>query len=111
MTNNLEADAEVIADLYKARWQIELFFKWIKQHLKIKSFLSTSENGVKIQIWTAMITYLLLVLIQIKSLIKLDSLEILRKVEASLDKKVDLYDLLGDLLKPKPSVLEEKYLW
>ena len=62
ITNNFEMSAEEIADIYKGRWQIELFFKWIKQHLNIKSFYSTSENGVKIQIWCALITYLLLIL-------------------------------------------------
>jgi len=53
-----------VADIYKRRWQIELFFKWLKGHFKVKKFLSTSENGVKIQIWCALIAYILLVLIQ-----------------------------------------------
>ena len=65
ITNNFETEDSEIADLYKGRWQIELFFKWIKQHLKIKTFYSTSENGVKIQIWCALITYLLLTRISI----------------------------------------------
>lgn len=59
ITNNLTLEAITIARLYKKRWQIELFFKWIKQHLKIKTFYSYSENGVKVQIWTAICTYLL----------------------------------------------------
>lgn len=59
-TNDLQSDAQEIADLYKARWQIELFFKWLKQNLKIKRFYGRSENAVKIQIYTALITYLLI---------------------------------------------------
>jgi len=59
LTNLLDVDAATIAELYKQRWQIELFFKWIKQHLKIKTFLGTGENAVMSQIWVAMIAYLL----------------------------------------------------
>lgn len=60
VTNNHELPAEAIAELYKKRWRIEFFFKWIKQHLKIKTLFSKNENGIKIQIWTALIYYLLL---------------------------------------------------
>lgn len=60
ITNNFELTAQEIADVYKARWQVELFFKWIKQNLKIKTFWGTSKNAVFIQIWTALIVYLLL---------------------------------------------------
>jgi hypothetical protein len=63
-TNDLDSPARAIADLYKTRWQIELFFKWIKQNLKIKRFLGTSENAVTLQIITALIAYLLLALIR-----------------------------------------------
>jgi len=67
MTNNCTLSAKTIADVYKSRWDIELFFKWIKQNLKIKTFIGTSENAVKIQIWTAMIAYLLTEYIRFKS--------------------------------------------
>lgn len=60
VTNDLDAPAEEIADLYKQRWQIELFFKWIKQNLKIRNVLGTSENAVRIQVYVALIAYLLL---------------------------------------------------
>lgn len=60
VSNDLDAPAEEIAELYKQRWQIELFFKWIKQNLKIRHFLGASENAVRIQVYVAMITYLLL---------------------------------------------------
>lgn len=61
-TNDLVSDALTIAEQYQARWQIELFFKWIKQHLRIKQFLGRSDNAVRIQILTALIAYLLLAL-------------------------------------------------
>jgi len=60
ITNNFEIDAMTIALLYKYRWQIELFFKWIKQHLRIKTFWGTSANAVKTQVWIAVCTYLLI---------------------------------------------------
>lgn len=59
ITNNLSLPAQTISDIYKSRWQIELFFKWIKQHLRIKAFFGTSENAVKTQIWIAVSVYLL----------------------------------------------------
>ena len=60
LTNDLDAPAQEIADLYKERWRIELFFKWIKQNLKIRHFLGASENAVRIQVFVALIAYLLL---------------------------------------------------
>lgn len=59
LTNNFKLSAQSIADIYKSRWDIELFFRWIKQNLKVKTFIGTSENAVLLQIWTAMIAYLL----------------------------------------------------
>lgn len=70
ITNNFDYSAEVIAYIYKKRWEIELFFKWIKQNLKIKTFFGTSENAVKTQIWVAMIYYLILRYIQGQTSIK-----------------------------------------
>ena len=67
MTNNFTLDASTIAELYKSRWQIETFFKWIKQNLRIKSFLGTSKNAVMTQIWAAMIYYLLLSFIKFQT--------------------------------------------
>jgi len=64
LTNNFALPAETIAALYKARWEIELFFKWIKQNLKIKTFLGTSPNAVKTQIWIAMVVYLVLAILK-----------------------------------------------
>jgi transposase len=71
LTNNTTLPAATIAALYKSRWQIELFFKWIKQHLRIKRFLATSENAVRSQIWCAVATYVLIAIV--KEELKLDS--------------------------------------
>jgi len=60
ITNDFVLPAQVIAALYKARWQVELFFKWVKQHLHMKSFFGTSENAVKTQVWVAMSVYVLI---------------------------------------------------
>jgi hypothetical protein len=97
MTNNFEMSAQEICELYKSRWQIELFFKWIKQHLKIKSFFSTSKNGVLIQIWCVLITYLLMIKIKDKYRIKKNIFEILRLIRNFIFKRIDLYNLLNDI--------------
>ena len=64
LTNAMELSPQQVAELYKNRWQIELFFKWIKQHLKIKKFWGDSENAVRIQIYSAIITYCLVAIVQ-----------------------------------------------
>ena len=64
LTNNFSLSPELIAALYRQRWQVELFFKWIKQHLRIKAFLGTSENAVKTQIWIAVCTYVLIAIVK-----------------------------------------------
>jgi IS4 transposase len=64
LTGNTALPALTVAALYKSRWQVELFFKWIKQHLRIKHFLGTSENAVKVQIWCAVATYVLIAIVR-----------------------------------------------
>jgi len=64
LTNNFTLSALTIAELYRCRWQVELFFKWIKQHLRIKKFYGTSENAVKTQIWIAIATYVLVAIVK-----------------------------------------------
>ena len=64
LTNNTALPALTIAALYQSRWQVELFFKWIKQHLRIKRFIGTSENAVKTQIWCAIATYVLIAIVK-----------------------------------------------
>ncbi len=64
LTNHLSLPALTVCALYKSRWQVELFFKWIKQHLRIKRFFGTSENAVKTQVWTAITVYVLVAIIR-----------------------------------------------
>ncbi len=96
ISNDLKRSAEDIADLYKSRWQIELFFKWIKQNLKIKRFLGRSENAVKIQVLTAMIAYLLLRLAQFTTVCKLSLQQIARRVSLNLARRCSLLVLFSD---------------
>jgi hypothetical protein len=94
LTNNFDLDAIEIALLYKHRWKIELFFKWVKQHLKIKSFWGTTPNAVKIQIYSAIIAYCLVALIS--NLLKIDRsiYEILQVLSISLFDKTPVKELL-----------------
>ncbi len=97
LTNNFKLSAKTIADIYKARWQVELFFKWIKQNLKIKSFVGTSKNAVMTQIWIALCMYLLLAFIKFQSRLKKSMQQILRLLQLNLFEKRDMIALLrGD---------------
>ncbi len=97
LTNNFKLAAKTIADIYKARWQVELFFKWIKQNMKIKSFIGTSKNAVMTQIWIAMCVYLLLAFIKFQSKMNKTMQQILRLLQLNLFEKRDLMALLrGD---------------
>lgn len=106
LTNNFELPSDIIADIYRSRWQIELFFKWIKQNLKIKTFLGNSFNAVKTQIWVAMIYYLLLLYIKFQT--KYDGTLLLfsRIIREALFMKVHIVDLLsinlGNIKNLKP---------
>lgn len=94
MTNNLELPAQTIADIYKARWQIEAFFKWIKQNLKIKTFLGTSKNAVLTQVWIAMCYYLLLAYIKFQSRYANSLFYLHRVIRAAILERLSLIDLL-----------------
>lgn len=94
LTNNFKLSAKTIADIYKARWQVELFFKWIKQNLKIKSFVGTSKNAVMTQIWIALCVYLLLAFIKFQSKLKKSMQQILRLLALNLFEKRDMMALL-----------------
>ncbi len=94
ISNDLTASAESIAALYKQRWQIELFFKWIKQNLKIKRFIGRNENAVLIQVLTAMISYLLLKLIQISVQWPCSMQQIARLISINLTSRRSLFELL-----------------
>jgi IS4 transposase len=94
MTNNFSLDAETIAELYRSRWQIEIFFKWIKQNLKIKSFLGTSQNAVMTQIWAAMIFYLLVSFIKFQTKCRHSLHELTRIIGELLLDSVYLIEIL-----------------
>jgi len=96
ITNNFEISALEIATLYKYRWTIELFFKWIKQHLKVKSFWGYSLNAVRIQIYIAMITYLMIVIVKHQLKLKQSQYEILQILSISLLCKTPLLDLFSN---------------
>ena len=93
MTNAIGLKALLVAELYKNRWQIELFFKWLKQHLKIKKFWGTSENAVKTQIYVAIITFCLVAVVQHDMRLERSTYEVLQILSISLTDKTPLIDL------------------
>ena len=99
LTNNMKLAASTIAAIYKSRWQIELFFKWIKQNLKIKSFLGTSKNAVMTQIWVAMSYYLLLTYIKYQTKYTHSLLTLSRLIREMIFERKNLIDILT--LKPE----------
>ena len=84
-----------MAELYKNRWQVELFFKWLKQHLKIKKFWGTTENAVRIQIYTAICTYCLIAIVQHDMKLDRSTYEILQILSISLTDKTPMKDLFN----------------
>jgi len=97
LTNNMVLTAQEIAFLYKNRWQIELFFKWIKQHLKIKSFWGTSENAVRIQIYSAITTYCFVAIVKNELKINRSTYEILQILGISLLDKTPVKELFTNI--------------
>ena len=93
LTNCFHLSAKTICEIYRERWQIELFFKWIKQHLKIKTFLGTSRNAVMTQIWIALILYLLLAWFKFQSKIELSLTQMIRLIGLNLFDKRGLFEL------------------
>src|SRR6266567_1337619 len=94
LTNHVGVPAQTIAALYKLRWQVELFFKWIKQHLRIKAFYGTSENAVKIQVWTAITVYVLVAIVKKRLGTPLPLYRILQILSVTLLEKTPLPQLL-----------------
>lgn len=95
LTNNTLLPAMTIADLYRCRWQVELFFRWIKQHLRIKSFYGTSENAVKTQVWTAISVYVLVAIIKKQLQLDRSLFSILQVLSVSLMEKTPIQQLLA----------------
>jgi Domain of unknown function (DUF4372)/Transposase DDE domain len=100
LTNNTALPALTIAALYKSRWQIELFFKWIKQHLRIKRFLATSENAVKTQIWCAIATYVLIAIIKKELTLDASLYTCLQILSVSVFEKTEISCALQQTLSP-----------
>lgn len=96
LTNNFQLDSFTIAELYRARWGVETFFKWIKQHLRIKSFFGTSPNSVKTQVWIAISTYVLIAIMRKKLNSELSLYTILQILSVSLFEKVHISQLLTE---------------
>ena len=94
LTNNLERSAQTIADLYRCRWQIELFFKWIKQHLRIKAFFGTSENAVESQIWITVSVYVLVAILKKRLNLSASLYEILPILSLTMLERTPLDQLL-----------------
>jgi hypothetical protein len=94
LTNNFTLPALVIAKLYKCRWQVELFFKWIKQHLRIKAFFGTSPNAVKTQVWIAISVYVLVAILRKELGIERSLYEILQIMSVSLFEKIPIFEAL-----------------
>jgi Transposase DDE domain len=113
VTNNFKLSAGKIAELYKGRWEIEEFFKWIKQHLKIKTFIGTSENAVYTQVWSAMISYLLLSFIKFQSKYTYSVLELKRVLKEILWEHKSLLEILrvnfDDMMRMRIKPIQESF--
>ena len=114
LTTNFQLSAKTIADIYRSRWQVELFFKWIKQNLKVKSFVGTSRNAVMTQLWIAMCMYLLVSHLKFASRLGWSRAEILRLLQLNLFERRPLGDLLGNKANDPPArqpQTEMKFAW
>jgi hypothetical protein len=104
LTNNFTLPAVTIAQIYKSRWQVELFFKWIKQHLRIKAFYGTSENAVKTQIWIAVSVYVLVAIVRKRLMLPISLYQILQILSVTLFEKTPILQAL------QPSDSQENFL-
>ena len=110
ITNAMSITALQVANLYRNRWQIELFFKWLKQHLKIKKFWGTTENAVRIQIGAAITAYCLVAIVQKKLQTKRTTYELLQILSASLMDKTSLKELFEKTESEEPTINEQPFL-
>lgn len=110
LTNNFDLPALVIAQLYKKRWQIELFFKWIKQNLRIKQFYGTTENAVKTQLWIAVCTYAIAVLAHRAMKVEISLSQMLQIISITPFEKVPLLQLVTENVNKTPNIETHKQL-
>ena len=101
LTNNFDLPAVVIAQLYKCRWQVELFFKWIKQNLRIKHFFGTSDNAVKTQVWIAVCVYVLVAILRKELHLELSLSQILQVLSVNAFEQVPLAELVANAQSPE----------
>lgn len=108
ITNNMEWSSETVAAIYKQRWQVELFFKWIKQNLKIKSFIGNTENAVKTQIFAALCVYLMIAFLKYQCRTEFSLQKVLRLIQVNAFSKRGLYELFDppDALKCESRQME-----
>ena len=102
LTNNTTLAPEIVGELYRLRWQVELFFKWIKQHLRIKAFFGTSENAVKTQIWIAIATYVLIAIVKKRAMLPHSLYELLQILSLTMFETTPI----NQLLTPPPQSTE-----
>ena len=110
LTNNFLIPAKTIADIYRSRWQVELFFKWIKQHLRIKSFFGTSSNAVKTQIWIAVSVYLLVAIVKKRLNLPGSLHTILQILEVNLFEKIPISQLVEDTINHENEYRDDNQL-
>ena len=103
LTNNFTVPALTIAQLYRGRWQIEFFFKWIKQHLRIKAFYGTSPNAVRTQVWSAIAVYLLVAILKKRLHLNASLYTILQILSLTLFKKTPISQALSQFPPPYQS--------
>ena len=111
LTNQMELPTRTICDLYRQRWQVELFFKWIKQHLRIKRFFGNSENAVKTQIWTAVATYVLVAIVRKRLNVNLSMHGMLQILSVMPFEKTSLIQLLTDVAPIENAAEGDKQLF
>lgn len=104
LTNNFALPALTIANLYRCRWRVELFFKWIKQHLRIKAFYGTSENAVKTQVWIAISVYVLVAILKRELKVERSMCEILQILSVTLFEKTPIFQALSGEIRQNPEV-------
>jgi transposase len=97
LTNHFGIPALSVCALYKSRWQVELFFKWIKQHLRIKRFFGTSENAVKSQVWIAVATYVLVAIVRKRLKLELSLHSMLQVLSVTPFEKIPLFQLFSEI--------------
>ncbi len=96
LTKNFRVPSTTIAALYKSRWQVELFFKWIKQHLRIKAFYGTSDNAVRVQIWIAISVYVLIAIIRKRARLPQRPYTILQILSVTLFQKTPIFQAFAE---------------